>query len=161
MHRRIIQMTLGALLLCFFVLWSDVTWYPWFHFQQFELPSIQQEVAKLSGVSIIGVYEGSGGPDEYTPIMLLRIAPDKELALYLPTRASFTGGGDVIIWGIGACRQSELLFVSHPSRQPNYPIYATVSDVIAHYDAIYEEARRSRVCLPRAAYGTPILGQHP
>jgi hypothetical protein len=159
-RQTLIKVGIAGVFLFSIGVWAELTWYPKLSYMQLELPAIQQEVDLLPGVSIIGVYD-SGGADEFSPIMLLDISDRGRISLYVPTRASFSGGGDVSIHGIGECHQIKPLFVSDPASRQGQEVYASVGEVITHYDAIVQEAHANGICQSGAAYGKLLWGKYP
>jgi hypothetical protein len=159
--RRASRIIVGTLMILSMgtLVWATATWYPRFAYLQWELPVMQQAVAKLSGVTMIGVYE-SGGVDEFAPIMLLEIEDRGSLLLYAPNISSFTGGGNITIRGIAECQQTIPLHLSDPVRRQEKRIYVTVAEVINDYDQIVQEARTGGICQTRI-YRDLLWGRYP
>lgn len=111
-----------------------------------ELPLIRGEVARMSNVTIQDVVDLSP-PDEFSVYLVLAIDNKGTLVLSEPTRSSFTGGGRIVIAGIGDCERSANLVVTGGRSRYSDLSFNTVSEMIESYDRVYQRITENELCI--------------
>lgn len=110
-----------------------------------ELPLIRWEVSRMSNASLQDVVDLSP-PGEFSVYIVLAIPGKGLLILSEPTRSSFTGGGPIVIAGIGDCeRSTNLIVTGGRSRYPDLSFH-TVSELVENYDRVYQRITTNGYC---------------
>lgn len=102
-----------------------------------ELPLIKWEVSRTPRVSFQAVVDRSA-PGEFSPDVVLFVQGQGPLVLSEPALSSFTGGGPIVIAGIGDCeRSANLIVTGGASHYPDLSFF-TVSELVENYDRVYQ-----------------------
>lgn len=128
-----------------------------YYYEWVELPVVRREADQTPGIQYRGV-RNFGVPGEPSFEVILGIESKGTIALYTPTRQSFTGGGPITFGGIGDCVRTPVISVAAGSSALPGIELNTIADLPSYYDQIYTAMHMRGYCSLRDARG-PIATQ--
>lgn len=147
-----VRIILGVLLALPMIGWNVLVYGPPLYYRWVEVPAVQREVQQLSGVTWRGI-RNLNTTETPSYDVLLDVQHKGVIGLWEPTRASFTGGGPLVIVAIGDCVHTPVLGVDSRTGGFQGFRFQTVMDVVNNYDAIYQAVLAKGYCKLRDPRG--------
>jgi hypothetical protein len=126
--------------------WQWIWWGETLTYQWVDLPQVRA-AAQQSDIRLRGLHNSSSPGNPESLYIILHHPQTGDLALRFPTRASFTGGGPLLLGAIGPCGTTPLVNLTDDPVFADLRVYR-VDDVWPHYDTIVARVRARGWCFP-------------